>query len=223
MPIDILFLISLGYGFWQGFNQGVISTLFNVGAYVFGITLAFKMTPTTTNVMQSVFHSSNPSMFLGAFVINILFVMLIMRMAAKSLEKMFQMAYIGMVNQALGAVVLGFFYVLVCSIVVWFMVKARFINEQTIADSKTYVLLEPLPGKAYDVAMSLKPFAEEAWGASMNWMDRLEKYGEDNTKKSGGTDAKIYKPDASKTIEKEPVSGEPPRSYPQEDSDGIEE
>lgn len=221
MPIDILFLISLAYGFWQGFNQGVIATVFNVGAYVFGITLAFKMTPTTTNIMQSVFHSNNPSMFIGAFIVNILFVMLIMRMAAKSLEKMFQMAYIGMVNQALGAVVLAGFYILVCSILVWFMVKARFINEQTIEDSKTYTLLEPLPGKAYDVAMSLKPFAEEAWGASMNWMDRLEKYGTDKTQNAEKTDTRIYKPDASKPIEKDPTSVQP--TYPAEDSDGIEE
>lgn len=221
MPIDILFLISLAYGFWQGFNQGVIATVFNVGAYVFGITLAFKMTPTTTNIMQAVFHSNNPSMFIGAFIVNILFVMLIMRMAAKSLEKMFQMAYIGMVNQALGAVVLAGFYILVCSILVWFLVKAQFINQQTIEDSKTYTLLEPLPGKAYDVAMSLKPFAEEAWGASMNWMDRLEKYGTDKTQNTDKSGAKIYKPDASKPIEKDPSSAQP--TYPAEDSDGIEE
>ena len=45
MPIDILFLVALAYGFWQGFRQGIIHTVFNVAAYVFGLTIAFKMTP----------------------------------------------------------------------------------------------------------------------------------------------------------------------------------
>jgi uncharacterized membrane protein required for colicin V production len=224
MPIDILFLIALAYGFWQGFHHGVISTLFNVGAYLFGITLAFKMTPTTTNIMEAMFHSTNPMMYIAAFVVNILLVMFIMRMAAHSLEKLFQAAYLGIVNQALGALVMGGFYILICSIVIWFMVKAQFLNPQTIEESKTYPLMEPLPGKAYDVALRLKPFAEEAWGTSMTWMDRLQKYGDDKTKEMPGS-GKIYKPD-QKTIENDPNTGYTPPSktnYPPEDDDGIEE
>ena len=128
------------------------------------------------------------------------------------------------VNQALGALVMGAFYILICSIMIWFMVKAQFLNPQTIEESKTYPLMEPLPGKAYDVALRLKPFAEEAWGSSMTWMDRLQKYGDDKTKtlpESG----KVYKPD-QKTIENDPNTGYTPPSktnYPPEDSDGIEE
>lgn len=225
MPIDILFLIAVAYGFWQGFHYGVISTLFNLAAYLFGITLAFKVTPTTTNIMEVMFHSTNPMMYIAAFVVNIITVMFIMRVAAKSLERAFKAAYLGIVNQALGALVMCGFYVLVCSVVVWFMVKAQFLNQETIEESKTYVLLEPLPGKAYDFAIRFKPFAEEAWSSSMNWMDRLQKYGEEKTKKPAGSEPKIYKPDNG-AIEHDPNAGYqagPKNNYPPEDSDGLEE
>jgi uncharacterized membrane protein required for colicin V production len=225
MPIDILFLIALAYGFWQGFNHGVISTLFNVGAYLFGITLAFKVTPTTTNIMEAMFHSTNPTLFIGAFVVNIILVMFVMRMAAKSIEKLLQAAYLGIVNQALGALVMGGFYILVCSIAVWFMAKAQFLNEETIAESKTYPLMEPLPGKAYDLALRFKPFAEEFWGTSMTWMDRLQKYGDEKTKTPQDGSTRISKPDKS-TIETDPNAGfeRPTKTiYPPEDADGIEQ
>lgn len=225
MPIDILFLISLAYGFWQGFNHGIISTVFNVAAYLLGITLAFKVTPTTTNIMEVMFHSNNPMMYIAAFVVNILMIMFIMRVFARSLEKMFQMAYLGIVNQALGALLMGGFYILICSIVVWFMVKAQFLNPETIVESKTYPMLEPLPGKAYDLALRFKPYVEEAWGTSMTWMDRLQKYGDEKTKKPNTESGKIYKP-TDKAIENDPNAGYDSgtrTNYPPEDEDGIEE
>ena len=225
MPIDILFMIALAFGFWQGVRHGVISTLFNVAAYLFGITLAFKITPTTTNIMEAMFHSNNPTMYIAAFVVNIIVIMFLFRMAAGGLERAFRFAYLGIVNQALGAVVMCGFYILICSIVVWFMVKAQFLNPDTVKESKTYTLLEPLPGKAYDLAIRFKPFAEETWGTSMNWMDRLQKYGDDKTKKPTEEGSKIYKPD-NKGIEKDPDAGYNPSTktiYPPEDSDGIEQ
>jgi uncharacterized membrane protein required for colicin V production len=87
MPIDILFLVALAYGFWQGFRQGIIHTVFNVAAYVFGLTIAFKMTPSMTSILQSIFHSDNPSMFLGAFIVNLLLVVLLMRVMAAGMVK----------------------------------------------------------------------------------------------------------------------------------------
>lgn len=225
MPIDILFMIGLGYGFFQGYNNGIISTLFNVAAYVFGIVLAFKVTPTTTNIMETLFHSNNPMIYVAAFVVNIIAILFILRLLSKSLERALKAAYLGIVNQALGAVFMGGFYILVTSILVWFMVKAQFLNPQTIAESKTYALMEPLPGKAYDMAIQFKPYAEEAWSASMSWMDNLQKYGDEKTKNENDPNGKIYKPDDT-GIENDPNAGyrPPPRNtYPPEDSDGIEE
>lgn len=224
MPIDIGFIAFFAYGFWQGYSRGIISTVFNLALYVFGFVLAFKMAPTTTTIMQSMFHSDNPTMFLAAFLVNLLTIMLIVRSAAKGLESALRMAYLGMINQVAGGVAMGSFMIVVLSVLVWFGAKVHFINDATIADSKTYKILEPLPTKAKDFAIRMKPFALDVWGTSMNWMDRLDKYGIQRTE---GKDKTYRPPDDPKAIEDDPVpSTRPvtPRQAPiQEDDDGIEE
>ena len=113
--------------------------------------------------------------------------------------------------------------VVVYSVLVWFAVKVNFINEATLAESRSYSFLEPLPGKAKDFAIRMKPLALDVWGTSMNWMDRLDQYGMQRTE----TKDKTYRPpDDPKAIEDDPTpsSRQPSKSAPiQEDPDGIEE
>jgi uncharacterized membrane protein required for colicin V production len=206
MPIDIIFIAAFGYGFWQGYSRGIIGTVFNILAYVFGITLAFKITPTTTNILERMFNSQNPTMFIAAFIVNLILIMFVLRMAAKSLEGVFQAVYLGFINQILGGVFMGSMMVLVYSVLLWFFVKVQFLNEVTIAESRAYPFLKDLPAEAKVVLTRFKPFAEEVWGTSLNWMDRLERYGEQKT--GEGDKARIYElPDDKdgKTIEDDPL------------------
>lgn len=225
MPIDIGFIAFFAYGFWQGYSRGIISTVLNVLLYVFGFVLAFKMAPTTTSILQTMFHSDNPSMFLFAFLVNLATLMLVFRYTAAGIEGALRMAYLGMINQAIGGVVMGGFMVLIYSVLVWFAVKVQFVNDATIAESRTFTLLEPLPGRAKNFAIRMKPFALDVWGTSMNWMDRLEQYG---VQKTEVRDNQNYRPpDDFKAIEEDPVpSTRQPASKSRpilEDSDGIEE
>lgn len=225
MPIDLICLVAFFYGFWRGYNQGIISTVFNVLAYVFGIVLAFKMTPTATNVLSQLFHSNNPMMFLAAFIVNVVFIMFVLRQAAKGFEGIFRSLYIGVINQAVGGAIMGMVGVLIFSVLIWFADKAGMLNEQTIAESRTYPYLKELPGKARVAAERFKPFMVEAWETSINWMDRLENYGEKETK-GKGDQPRIYElPDnGSSGIEEEP---EDSRSQQQpanaDEGTGIEE
>lgn len=189
MPIDIIFIASFAYGFWQGYTRGIIGTVFNILAYVFGITLAFKMTPTTTNILERLFNSDNPAMFIGAFIVNLVFIMFIMHMAAKSLEGFFQAVYLGIINQIAGGIFTGAMMVLIWSILLWFLVKVNFMNDATIAESRSYPFLKDLPAQSKVILQRFKPLGEEIWGTSINWMDRLERYGQEKT---GSDQPKIY-------------------------------
>jgi len=224
MPIDIGFIAFFAYGFWQGYSRGIISTVFNLVLYVFGFVLAFKMAPTMTTILQSMFHSENPTMFLAGFFVNLLIIMLIVRSAARGLEGAMRMAYLGVINQVAGGVAMGGFLVLVYSVLVWFGAKVNFINQDTISDSKTYPILEPLPTKAKDMAIRMKPLALDVWGSSMSWMERLDQHGAERTE---GKDKTYRPPDDPKAIEEVPTpSSRQPATKPVprlEDSDGIEE
>lgn len=224
MPIDIGFIAFFAYGFWQGYSRGIINTIFNLAIYVFGIVLSFKMSPTTSSILQAMFHSDNPAMFLWAFLVNLLIIILIFRQAAKSLEVAMRMAYLGVLNQIAGGMVMGGFMVLIYSVLIWFATKVHLVNDATIAESKSYEILEPLPIKAKDLAIRLKPHALEVWGTSLNWMDRLDKYGVERT---GGEEKTYRPPDDPKAIEEDPdltprkPNGGTTPAF--EDEEGIEE
>ncbi len=225
MPIDLICMVAFFYGFWRGYNQGIISTLFNVLAYVFGIVLAFKMTPTATNILETLFHSTNPMMFLAAFTVNIVFIMFVLRQAAKGFEGVFRTLYLGVINQAIGGAIMGFIGVLIFSVLVWFGERAGMLNAETIAESRTYPYLKELPGRAKDAAIRFKPFAVDVWETSINWMNRLENYGENKTKKGeNGDQPRIYElpDDGSSGIEDQPAQSQPQRRT-SNDGNGIEE
>jgi membrane protein required for colicin V production len=226
MPIDLICLVAFFYGFWKGFNQGIISTVFNVLAYIFGIVLAFKMTPTATNILEKLFNSDNPMMFLAAFAVNVVIIMFIIRQAARGFEGVLRSLYLNVINQAFGGVLMGMLGVLIFSILVWFADKAGMISAQTREESRTFDYLIEMPGKAKIVADRIKPFAVDSWETSIKWMDRLEGYGEEKTG-AKGDQPRIYElPDngSAPGIEDEPAESPSKKKPIYEDTGtGIEE
>ncbi len=194
MPIDVISAVAFLYGFWKGFNQGIISTVFNILAYVFGIVFAFKMTPTATSILEKLFNSDNPMMFVAAFIVNVVFMMFVIRQAAKGFEGVLSSLRLNLINQAIGGAIMGFVGVLIFSVLVWFADKAGMITEQTRLESRVFPHLIELPGKAKIVADRVKPFVVDAWETSVKWMDRVEDYGEQKTgvSGSGGNQPRIY-------------------------------
>ena len=220
MPIDLIFIIAFGLGFRHGYTQGIISTIFNVLAYVFGVILAFKVAPTTTEVLERLFNTQNPTVFIAAFLVNMTIIMFMLRATAKAFEKGLQAVYLGFINRMLGGAIMAGLAVLIYSVLLWFVVKVQVINDATLRESKTYPMLEKMPGYAKQMAMQLRPFAEEIWDTSMSWMDRLDKYGVPKT----DLKPKVYIPDADTGIEIEPEQpANRPLSPPAADEDGLEE
>lgn len=200
MPIDVIAAIAFFYGFWKGFNQGIIGTVFNVLAYIFGIVFAFKMTPTATKILEQVFNSDNPMMFIAAFVVNLVFIIFVIRQAAKGLEGFLRTMHLNLFNQALGGAIMGLIGLLIFSVLVWFSDKAGMIGEQTKLESRTLPHLLEMPVKSKVIADRIKPFVLEAWETSVKWIDRVEDYGEQKTGVSGGPgEPRIYRIPDGKT------------------------
>lgn len=177
MAIDLICGIVAAYTAWQGYNRGIISTVFNIFAYVFGLIVALKVTPFTTEFLEQIFKTDNPLMFIAGFLTNIFVVVFVLRQAANGIEQMLDFAHLGAVNKLLGAFVSAGLGILVFSVLVWFGVKSHTLSDALIGDSRTYKpLLEPLPTRAKDVAYRLKPLAEEGWATFSVWLKRVDSY-----------------------------------------------
>lgn len=192
MPIDIIAMLVLALGFWHGFTRGVVSTVFNILAYLFGFIIAFRMTSVATVVLERIFNTDNPLMPIAGFLLNLSVIFLIMRAASGSIESILNFAYLGIANRMLGGVLTGAFYVLIFSILLWFFVKATLVDEETLEASRMYPMLREMPLRAKDVVVRLKPLAADLWDDSLTWMDRIEQYGVEKTEQSGS----FYKPES---------------------------
>lgn len=181
MWIDIVFLVVFLYGFWQGWSQGIIGTLLNIAIYVFGIMLAYKMAPVMSSILERIFNSHHPMMFVAGFATNMLLIYLIVHLASESIEEALNRAYLGVFNRALGGVVVAGFYVLLYSVLIWFAGQANALTDTTTRESKTYPFLKDLPKGAKAVVVRVQPLAADVWDDSVDWMDKMQKYGVEKT------------------------------------------
>lgn len=181
MVIDIIFVITLLYGFYLGFSKGIISTIFTILSLVFGLMAAFKFAEPTTDFLEKAFGSTNPLMFLAGFLLSFVIVMIIIRMLARGLEGALKTANINVLNQLAGGVLLSGIMILLLSVLVWFADQAHLIDNETKRKSITYEHLETFPGQAKGLAYWFKPMFEEFWNSSLDMMDRLEEMSVEQT------------------------------------------
>jgi len=174
MIIDVVFAIVLLYGFYLGFSQGIINTLFAVLSIFIGLLAAFKLAPAASNFLETLFKSSNPLMFLGGFLITFIVTMFLIRTMARGLEGIFRAARINFINQLVGGVVLSGVLILMLSMLVWFGDQAHLVDNDTKVQSMTYPYLEQYPTQVKGIAAVLRPTFEEFWDQSVDMLDKLE-------------------------------------------------
>ncbi|MFN7325914.1 MAG: CvpA family protein [Chitinophagales bacterium] len=185
MWIDLVFIAVSLYGFWQGWNQGIIGTLLNLAVYAFGILIAFKMAPVTSVVLSQLLDSSHPMVFIGGFALNLLVIYLVVKLATNQLEELLSRAYLGAVNRLIGGFMVATFYVLLFSVLIWFLNQANGISPSTIREAKSYPLLEPMPGTAKKIAIRFQPLVADAWADFNRWLDKAQEYGNEKTQGKG--------------------------------------
>ena len=174
MIIDGLLLLIAGWGFYQGYSRGIISTVFTVLSIVFGLMVAFKLSPAATRFIDSLFKSENPVNFVIGFLLSFFLTMIIIRTIAKYLEKAMQSANINVINQTMGGLLLGSLYSLIFTSFVWFADKSHIIGDETREESVTYPYLKEFPGKTKKVYEFVKPSFQEFWQESVKFLDRME-------------------------------------------------
>ena len=186
MAIDIIALVFFLYGFYVGYNRGIIRTIANVIAYVFGIMAAIKLTPVVTAILQRAANSDNPFYYVTSFVLILFVIIVLIRMVAKGMENVFQAAYLGPVNRIMGAGITALLSTLIFSVLLSFAVKTTFLTktDPTLAQSRTYPALEMMPEQAMKVLVNVRPFMEDFWNNSAKWVDQVKQYGLEKTETS---------------------------------------
>lgn len=173
MAIDIIFVITMLYGFYLGFSKGIIKTVFTVLSLMLGLMAGFKFAPAMTDFLESAFSNNNPLMLIAGFLLSFVLTMVLIRMIARALEGALKTANINIINQLAGGILLSGLLILLYSVILWFGNQATLINDEAKRGSVTYAYLEKFPPQAKNIAYKIQPVFTEFWNQSLDMMDRL--------------------------------------------------
>jgi membrane protein required for colicin V production len=138
MLIDIVLLLVALYGFYLGFSDGIIKTVFSFMSYAFGLIAAIKFTPAMTQFIKTGFNTNAPFIMIIAFIVTFFLSMYLIRILADMLTGVLQIVHINILNQLIGGVFLSLSFVTVYSVLVWFGESTSLICARCLRKHRLY-------------------------------------------------------------------------------------
>jgi membrane protein required for colicin V production len=161
MLIDIIFIVLLVIAIFKGYTKGFIIALFSVLALVIGLAAAVKLSVVTASRLKDAVHVAAKWLPVIAFALVFVAVVLLVRLGARAIEKMIQLAFLGWANKLAGILVYMALYTVILSVLLFYAEKINLIAPGTIASSKTYNFIKPWGPKAINSIGTLVPFFKD--------------------------------------------------------------
>jgi len=174
MIIDLLFLLVAGFGFYKGYNSGILRTVFWVLSFMLGLFVALRYSVGVTEVLQRLFNTDHSFMFIAGFILSFMMAMFFVRMLAKLLEKLLQDLNVNVINRLAGAAVYSFILTLIYSFILWILVEAQALSKTQINESFTYPYLKTFPAQTREFWDNMQPVFRDFWQESGEVMKNSE-------------------------------------------------
>ncbi len=158
MLIDVIALVLLLFSVYKGFRKGLIVAVFSFLAFIVGLAAALKLSAVVADYLGHAVNISQRWLPVVAFLVVFVVVALLVRLGAKLLEGVVQVAMLGWANK-LGGI---FFYILIYffifSILLFYAQQLQLIHPETTEASATYWYIQPISQKLMGVLGSALPF-----------------------------------------------------------------
>lgn len=163
MIFDILFLIFLGLGFWQGYKNGVIYSLFSMAGWFLGIIAALKFSYLVVNLLHGVVSWGPKTLAIISFGLVFLFVLILMRAIAWSLEQVLKAASMNLPNQIIGGFLHSLIGLYVLCVFIWFMNRLDVFPASQKEHSHVYPYISNLAPKVVSVTGKVVPVFRDSF------------------------------------------------------------
>lgn len=175
MYIDILFVATIGYGFFKGFSEGIINSIFSVLSIIVALMAAFRLSPYMTEMLEKGFDIYNPFMFLVGFIVTFFLTKWILHYVGEIITGVLQAGQVNLVNQIIGALILTLIFSFLFSVLIWFADSTRILSPETKATSLSYRFLEPLRQAGFKLIGDSKPIFQNFLSHTDKMLDGVEK------------------------------------------------
>lgn len=157
MWLDILFLLVAGYAFYRGYNAGILRTMMMVISILVALLLSMRFAGHATALLQDMFGSDNPILFLPGFLLTFVLVIALIRWLAGLLEKGLGAIRLNVLNRAVGGTLYATGATIVLSTLLGLVDRTDIIPATTKDHSMTWPLLMTVPDQAARAYADLRP------------------------------------------------------------------
>jgi membrane protein required for colicin V production len=143
MIIDIILAVALILAVIKGYQQGLIVSIFSVLALIIGIAAAMKLSTVVAGYIGKAIKISDQWLPVISFAVVFIIIVLLVRMAAKLMQKSVQFAMLGWINRLGGMVLFIALYIVIFSILIFYAEQMNFIKPETRNASIAYPYIQP--------------------------------------------------------------------------------
>lgn len=173
MALDVTGIIIIILFFIRGYTRGIILALFSLAAILLGIIISLKFSQSLSTWMLAKGWIANGWALLISYIILFTFVVIIVRLLAKLIQKAFEAIMLGFVNRIAGGLVFALLGAILWSTFLWIGAHMHLLSAEMIASSKTYSTLSLLAPKVFEIIGALLPFAKHIFDNMQHFFDTI--------------------------------------------------
>lgn len=178
MFIDLICLALVVLAIFKGLRNGLVVGIFSFLGFVIGLATALKLSTVAASYLGSNTNISQRWLPFIAFAGVFLVVVLLVRLGAKAIEGMLQVAMLGWANRLGGIILYALLYLFILSVILFYISELNIIKPETLQASVTYPYLQPLGPKVISLLGALIPWFKNMFGELESFFENVSKKAE---------------------------------------------
>jgi membrane protein required for colicin V production len=143
MLLDIILVVILILAIIKGYQRGLIVGVFSLIAIIIGLAAAIKLSTVVAAYIGKAIKVSDAWLPVISFAVVFIIVVLLIRLGANMLQKTVEIALLGWVNRLGGILLYMAIYLIVYSVILFYIEQVKLIPPATIKNSVTYTFIQP--------------------------------------------------------------------------------
>lgn len=173
MWIDIVTVCILAYAGWQGFSKGLIMAMFSFAALFIGWAAAMKLSAVSAVWISEALAMPSKWWPVLTFIILLVVVSAFVRNLGKLVEKTAEDVMLGPLNRMAGFVVYAMLYLMLYSIVLYYIDRMGLIGAEVRQGSTTFGVVSTWGPAAVGTLGKLIPFLGDVFQELQRFFDGI--------------------------------------------------
>ena len=174
MFIDLIVVVVLIWALFKGLRKGLIVAVFSLLAFIIGLAAAIKLSTIAAAYIGENVNISQRWLPIVAFAVVFLLVVFLVRLGAKALEGVVNIALLGWANKLGGFIFFALLYLFILSVLLFYTTQVNLISETTLQASVTYPYLQPLGPKVMNAIGTILPFFKDMFTELLHFFDGVD-------------------------------------------------